>query len=499
MFLSWKGPLLGDLKVPCVYDTSTLCECCIANISFLLPRSFPVVSTMGFKNHRVADIIGLCAQRNYTRQFQGMRQRNFRQAFFASRNSTLCCAPGCWQLLYLYLACIFLRVALRVLKHRGVNVRMIERFIFSWEVKPRLELPEEHVKTYGDAGCLCQELLNYSNVFNDYYWAKRRGLKLRNDDILPRFLLANAAIQPSTRWHDVRKDKFPLREGTQACDPKWVRFMQLLNLCTTFAERALLLCAWITTRHTGSMEAVSRGDPIPADWKADIPLKARDIGLSRENARSVGRGAAVIEIILRQQRLTWKQLLDHCKSIYDWGRFKAQHLAWNLHLADLITIVDKGGQRLNHDSWALPRGIVSDRATLQLAARFLGAPADVVPCLPVAKKRKRGVSALKYVTGEYHVFQDPCGFENEQVSSETLIKFVDSVVYANRANINCSVFKVGVVCSSNSELTWYDVPLDGTISEDALDNRFALLANFCQIEKLIKIWFDVGASIPTCQ
>ena len=230
VFFSWKGPLLGDLKVPCVYYMSTLCECCIANFSFRLPRFFSVVSTMGFKNHRVADISGLCAQRNYARQFQGMRQRNFRQAFFASRNSTLCCAPGCWQLLYLYLACIVLRVALRVLKHRGVNVRMIERFIFCWEVKPRLELPEEHVKTYGDAGSLSQELLNYSNVFNDYYWAKYRGLKLRNDDILPRFTLANAATQHSTRWHDVRKDKFPLREGTQACDPKWVRFMELLNL-----------------------------------------------------------------------------------------------------------------------------------------------------------------------------------------------------------------------------------------------------------------------------
>ena len=73
--------------------------------------------------------------------------------------------------------------------------------------------------------------------------------------------------------------------------------MEFLNLRTTIAERAMLLCAWLT-RHTGSMEAVSRGDAIPADWKADIPLKTQDIGLSRENARSVGRGATIIDTIL---------------------------------------------------------------------------------------------------------------------------------------------------------------------------------------------------------
>ena len=252
---------------------------------------------MGFKNHRVADISGLRGQRNYARQFQGVLRSSFRQAFFAARNSTLCGALGCWQLLYLYLACIVLRVSLRVLKHGGVNVREIEKFSFRWEVEPRLELAEEHVKEYGDAGGLSQELLNYSNVFNDYYWAKSRGLKLRDDDVLPRFTLANAATQPSTRWHDVRKDKLPLREGTQACDPKWVRFMELLNLCTTFSAKAMLLCAWITTRHIGSMEAVSRGDAIPSGWKADISLNARDIGLSRENAQSVGRGAGVIKKI----------------------------------------------------------------------------------------------------------------------------------------------------------------------------------------------------------
>ena len=347
---------------------------------------------MGFKHHRVADISGLRDKPNYARQFQGVLRSSFRHAFFAAKNSTLCSALGCWQLLYLYLACIVLRVSLRVLKQRGVDVREIEKFSFSWEVKLQLELEEEHVKQYGDAGALTQELLNYSNVFNDYYWAKTRGLKLRDDDVLPWFTLASAATQPNTRWHDVRKDKFPLQVGTQACDPKWVRFMELLNLCPTSAAKAVLLCAWITTRHIGSMEATLRGDAIPSSWKADIPVNARDIGLSRENAQTVGRGASVIEKILRQQRLTWKQLLNHSKSISDWGRFKAQHLAWNLHAADLITIVDESGEELDHETWALPKGIVSDRATFQLAARFLGVPAEGVPCSPVKKNASEGAT-----------------------------------------------------------------------------------------------------------
>ena len=105
---------------------------------------------------------------------------------------------------------------------------------------------------------------------------------------------------------------------------------------------------------------------------------------------------------------------------------------------------------------------------------------------------------MKEATGEFHEFQDPCGFENEEASAETLMKFVDRIVYASRAKINCSVLKVGVACPGDSALTWYEVPLAGTISDDALDNRFALLANFCQIEKLIKIWLYT-CSNPACQ
>ena len=174
---------------------------------------------MGFKNHRVADISGLRDQRNYARQFQGVLRSSLRHAFFAAKNSTLCSALGCWQLLYLYLACIVLRVSLRVLKQRGVDVREIEKFSFSWEVKPQLELEEEHVKQYGDAGALTQELLNYSNVFNDYYWAKTRGLKLRDDDVLPRLTLASAATQPNTRWHDSARTSFLCKRAPKHATP----------------------------------------------------------------------------------------------------------------------------------------------------------------------------------------------------------------------------------------------------------------------------------------
>ena len=47
--------------------------------------------------------------------------------------------------------------------------------------------------------------LNCSNVFNDYLWAERKGLKLKPTDKFPRFLLANAACLPDVRLPDVRK------------------------------------------------------------------------------------------------------------------------------------------------------------------------------------------------------------------------------------------------------------------------------------------------------
>ena len=68
------------------------------NFQFFLSLFFSVVSMTGFKNHRVVDISGLRAQRNYARQFQGALQCNFRQAFSATRYSTLLGVLGGWQI-----------------------------------------------------------------------------------------------------------------------------------------------------------------------------------------------------------------------------------------------------------------------------------------------------------------------------------------------------------------------------------------------------------------
>ena len=54
------------------------------------------------------------------------------------------------------------------------------------------------------------------------------------------------------------------------------------------------------------MEAVFAGQRIPANWKGDIHVKARDIGLSREDQKSVDRGKSVIQQMLGVKRLTWK-------------------------------------------------------------------------------------------------------------------------------------------------------------------------------------------------
>ena len=123
---------------------------------------------MTFKHHPVSDVLGLRDDPNYARQFRGVKENNFQLAFFAFRNSVLCTTLGCWQLLHLYLAYLVLRVSLRELKRKGIDVTRIRKFTFRWGVKPEPDMSEESVPFSGDVGSLILELLNYSNVFNDY-------------------------------------------------------------------------------------------------------------------------------------------------------------------------------------------------------------------------------------------------------------------------------------------------------------------------------------------
>lgn len=68
--------------------------------------------------------------------------------------------------------------------------------------------------------------LNCSNVFNDYLWAERKGLKLKPTEKFPRFLLANAACLPDVRLHDVRK---VLPNSPKGLDPTYVAFLNMLK------------------------------------------------------------------------------------------------------------------------------------------------------------------------------------------------------------------------------------------------------------------------------
>ena len=105
---SRKSLSLGGLKVLCAYYSyfpssihlvgQVPCEFTMIIFIFFYLCFFSVVSITGFKNHRVLDISGLRAQRNYARQFQGALQCNFRQAFSATRYSTLLGVLGGWQI-----------------------------------------------------------------------------------------------------------------------------------------------------------------------------------------------------------------------------------------------------------------------------------------------------------------------------------------------------------------------------------------------------------------
>ena len=75
-----------------------------------------------------------------------------------------------------------------------------------------------------------------------------------------------------------------------------------------------------------------------------------------------------------------------------------------------------------------------------------------------------------------------------EASAETLMKFVDSICFASREGINSAVLEVGYAMDGDEGLTWVEVPLAGSIPHEPLDARFSLLANFCQLEKLIKTW-----------
>ena len=69
------------------------------------------------------------------------------------------------------------------------------------------------------------------------------------------------------------------------------------------------------------------------------------------------------------------------------------------------------------------------------------------------------------------------------------MKHVDRSVFDMREAIDASTIQVGIRTDSTGTYEWHSVSLSGTVSDDQIDARFNILSNFCQLERLLKVWF----------
>ena len=68
------------------------------------------------------------------------------------------------------------------------------------------------------------------------------------------------------------------------------------------------------------------------------------------------------------------------------------------------------------------------------------------------------------------------------------MKHVDRSVFDMREAIDVSTVQVGIRTDSAEAYTWHSVSLCGAVSEDQIDGRVNFLSNFCQLERLLKVW-----------
>jgi hypothetical protein len=81
------------------------------------------------------------------------------------------------------------------------------------------------------------------------------------------------------------------------------------------------------------------------------------------------------------------------------------------------------------------------------------------------------------------------GEKEVQASTYTLMKHVDRRVFDMREAIDASTIQVGIRTDSTGTCEWHSVSLSGAVSGDRIDARFNILSNFCQLERLLKVWF----------
>ena len=427
----------------------------------------------------------LAEHKDYSKRFKGAKNGDFRAAFFHGfANKPLGQANGSEQLLILYLAYLCIRVTMRCLKLAGVTISDSMTFLFSWE---SAGLDEDMAKDI-------LQVLNYSNVFLDWRRMSQQKKAYDPKTNVIRYTLMNAAAHKSVRLHGVRKDSWVPKQPLPSVpyDHKYCCFREHLDKCKNKKQRAELTSIWITTRSKTLMGDYMSGKPAEmwsSTWLSEIKFMSRDRGQSRETPATCLRAKNAILKIQGEsakKEMEWTrvaEILEDKELLSDWGPFKNQHLVWNLYLTGDLTL------RGDVDSWEDLDGLISDRATTQLPERFVGetiqdcftSPARSSTAQAPPQKRARKD------TGSYE-FPDLFGEKEVRASTYTLMKHVDRSVFDMREAIDVSTVQVGIRTDSAEAYTWHSVSLCGAVSEDQIDGRFNVLSNFCQLERLLKVW-----------
>ena len=297
---------------------------------------------MGRKQWTLEQVPDLQEHCDYIKRFDGAASGDLQSALFHGFPHTpLGSACGSHQLYVLYLAYLCIRVTMRVLKRTGVKIQESMEFAFRWEGATFDETLASEVLA----------VLNYSNVFLDWWRMKRQKKAFRPDSKVNPYTLMNAAAQAIVRLHDVRKDSWPT--ASAPLDPKYCHFRELLGRCTTKARRASLISIWVTTRSIHLMDDFMADKPPDSwspGWLSHIRFMSRDRGLLRETPTTCTRAKdAVLQIQRESQKrgMKWQGLtaiLEDKSMLPDWGSFKNQHLSWTTYLTgDLKLDEDASG------------------------------------------------------------------------------------------------------------------------------------------------------------
>ena len=202
---------------------------------------------------------------------------------------------------------------------------------------------------------------------------------------------------------------------------------------------------------------------------------SRDLGLLRETPASSLRAVKAITAIRKVQPRSLLDIKQQIDQIVDFGPFKRQHLLWNLYLLGYV--------KLRVIPWDQMSSFISDRGTISIVTRFSQSSYREVRQEPVNKRPHLSAAHL----GQ-RIFVDLFQSPHEELDTVSMIHMVAQQVQDLRCALNGSSMRITYRLRNGGPRIAHTVSLANTVPDDNLDATFCLSSNFCQLERLVKVW-----------